>query len=1604
LKESAKFVGDFKSLAKEADESLAKHKALELEIKRLLKAVFSQDIMNIVFDQKDNTQDTSKNTKFAKQSILGKPPMLDEIHALSKPVTSNSVSTPQDPKVLKNDKVIAPGMFRINPDKTFREEKNVPNTVSASARTKPITVSQPLVFTKTDVNSDLNGLSSTGVDNTKTRRPKEDEVKEHHRNLLLSKNKKHISSTCNNIKIDSEDVISKVVCAMSGSENRPPILNKEYYVPWSSCLLRYAKSRPPGKLVHNTIINVLYVRRMIPEPGDPNREVPINETFHVQTDDELTEKELKQIEVDDQAIQTILLGLPEDIYEPVDSCETAQEIWLRVQQMMKGSDIGIQEKKANNLKFLNNLQPEWSRHITIVHQTKDLHTADYTQLYDFLKYNQKDVDDLKAKRLAKTQDPLALMAISNNPNTFPVLNQYQPSSNQNYMQQPIPNPEDVTDPTTAMNIALALMAKAFKLNYSTSTNNNHRISPNPRNRHIAQPGMNMGQDRQMQMVGVQNPRIQNVGNQNGLIGVLWNANQNPNGNGNLIAARAKGNATGHNGNQIRCYNCRREEAGIQLQDEEFDLIAAAEDLDEIEEVNANCILMANLQQASTSGTQTNKALIYDSDGSAEVHNYENCDDNDLFNMFTQEEQYTELLEPIPEPHQVPHNDNNVISEVSSVEQSGGTVEQHPANVEETRVLYDSLYNNLAIEVEKVNTKMALGYQNPFYLKQAQQKKQSLYDGKVLLKKHDPPVMHDSEKTLQLAQESRLKMKQLNKEIKTANYSKINHLSGVFVSQIAKSRKELYFLNTFKTANASKPISIPNEEFLDDTTPSVAQKFLNEVKITIVTLQRVVKQRMTLKTHNWSSSAHKELHKIVKDEIFPIVYQVDARVQNFEIQFLKESAKFVGDFKSLAKEADESLAKHKALEFEIERLLREVISQDIMSVVQNNSVDETSNLQTELERMKERFENYIIKKENEYAKLWNDWYKKCEECKFNKISNDKAYNDMQKKIEQLQARLEDLKGKSKDTSCSSDTLNPLSQKLENKNMKLEFQDTTRGMSRNTKFGKQSILGKPPKVSENHALSKPVTSNTIPTPQESKVVKNDKVIALGVFRINPCKPFREEKHVPNKVRASARTNPITVSQPPIITKKVVNSDSNGLSSTGVYNTKTRRPQPKSNTKNDRVPSASKSSRSKNKEVDVEEHHRKLLLSENKKHLSSESIATACFTQNRSIIHCHFNKTPYELINERKPDISFLHVFGALCYPKNDREDIGKLGAKGDIGFFIGYSADSCAFRVFNRRTKKIMETMNVSFDEHSAMALEQRSSKPGLQSMTSRKSVQDSILLMLRLLEVFLYILAYLTGGFLAASALLVLTSAQSAAFTNLIMGLDMILSDDSPFSEIEELLSLRSLELLSILDPPCSYQISDFLRECLNHLKPIESLMPHFLNLSLTWPFVEILLDLSVILLLIKASQQALIPLVRIFVASKEDVNELNLQQQHAQQQGNQVPIQPKTIADNVPNAMFDANTFVNPFATSSTSAAESSSSQYVDPSNTHTNQLRSEGDMCMYALTMSIIELKNVKEAMTDLAWIESMQEELLQFKWLDIWVLVPAPDNITPLTLKWLF
>ncbi|GJT79192.1 retrovirus-related pol polyprotein from transposon TNT 1-94 [Tanacetum coccineum] len=117
-----------------------------------------------------------------------------------------------------------------------------------------------------------------------------------------------------------------------------------------------------------------------------------------------------------------------------------------------------------------------------------------------------------------------------------------------------------------------------------------------------------------------------------------------------------------------------------------------------------------------------------------------------------------------------------------------------------------------------------------------------------------------------------------------------------------------------------------------------------------------------------------------------------------------------------------------------------------------------------------------------------------------------------------------------------------------------------------------------------------------------------------------------------------------------------------------------------------------------------------------LWAEAVATACYTQNRSMIRRRHGKTPYELLHNKPPDLSYLHVFGALCYPTNDSENLGKLQPKADIGIFIGYAPTKKAFRIYNRRTRRIIETIHVDFDELTAMASEHSSSGPALHEMT------------------------------------------------------------------------------------------------------------------------------------------------------------------------------------------------------------------------------------------------------------------------------------------------
>nr|GEV89736.1 retrovirus-related Pol polyprotein from transposon TNT 1-94 [Tanacetum cinerariifolium] len=913
----------------------------------------------------------------------------------------------------------------------------------------------------------------------------------------------------------------------AGSESRPPMLNKKNYVPWSSCLLRYAKSRPNGKLIHNSIINGPYVRRMIPEPGDANREVTVTETFQFQTNDELIEKELKQIEADDQAIQTILLGLPEDIYATVDSCETAQEIWLR---------------------------------------TKDLHTADYTQLYDFLKYNKKEVDELKAERLAKTQDPLALMVNSNNPYAFPAPHQDQSSFNQNYLQQPMPNPEDITYLITAMNMALALMAKAFKLNYSTPTNNNQRILSNPRNRQIAQPGMNMG-----------------------------NGNQNQIGNENLVAARAEGNAAGQNGNQIRCYNCRG-----------------------VGHYARNCT--------------TNKAPVYDSDGSAE---------------------------------QVPQNDNNVISEVTSVEQGGETVEQHPVS-DQTDNTHDTSENTkfakqLIVEnLAKVGESHALSKQVTSNSVSTPQESIGVNNDKVIApgmfrinpfksskeEKHMPNNVSASARTkpITISQPSVITKKDVN--------SDSNGFSSIGVDN-TKTRRPQPSSNTKndRVHSASKSSRSKNKE------AEVEEHHRN-------LLLSKNNKHISWACNNIKIDSHDVISKVVcamcKKCLISGNHDVCLRkyVNGKNSHGRKHKANV--SIKEKQKKYQPKVKKPKKVGF-IERLATPKPRKPRFLL----RWSPTGNLKLLINFVWNFMGTVLFENDHVVAILgfgdlqWGNIlitkFYFLEGLGHNLFSVGQFYDsDLEVAFRRNACFVRNLDGVDLlrgDRSTILYTIN-----LHEMTSALTICLMARASSTKSWLWHQQL---------SH-----LNFDTI-----NDLARNDLVSGLPKFKYHNKHIFPSCEQGKSK-RASHPPKPVPNSRQRLhllymdLCRPMRITSINGKWYVLVI---------------------------------VDDYSRytwvHFLRSKDK---APEVIKT-------------FLKRINVLL--QKPDISFIHVFGALCYPKNDRKDIRKLGAKGDIGFFIGYSADSCAYIIYNRRTKKIMETMNVSFDEFSAMAFKQHSSKPRFQSMTS-----------------------------------------------------------------------------------------------------------------------------------------------------------------------------------------------------------------------------------------------------------------------------------------------
>nr|GEW32128.1 retrovirus-related Pol polyprotein from transposon TNT 1-94 [Tanacetum cinerariifolium] len=1256
----------------------------------------------------------------------------------------------------------------------------------------------------------------------------------------------------------------------AGLENRPPMLNKDNYVPWSSHIIR---SRPNGKMIVDSTKNGPYVRRMIATLREPDLPVLVPESFHEQTNEELTETDIKRMDADDQAIQTILLDLPEDVYATVDSGGKTGEPTSRVvsqtsNQGGQGSDQGIGAHRGDD-ELLN-------FSTVIAQQLQDLLPTIIAQVGNHASNIQGDIRSVNMGN--GKNGCLYKEFIACNPKDYDV-NEVQ---------------------TRVREVAVGMTWEDF-MDFI-------RLEFYPNN--------------EMQKLETK----------------FW-----------CHAMVGAGHAT--------------------YTDRFYKLARLVPYLVTPKNKRIKRYIYGLTPQIRAMVAATEPTTIQ----SAELGRKENVRDDN------KRSKTGRVFAMITKP---------VRKEYMSTS---------------PKCTNCSFHHNPEMPCRRL------------------------------------PLVKPSAETRRKLQNQPMAIEGGQSHGNNENKA----CGGAFMMGAEEARQD------------------PNI-----VTDTVAQKFLNEVKSSLVTLQRVVKQKMTLEVHNWSSSAHKEVYEIISHEITPIINQVDARVQNFEIQFLQEAAKFVRDFKSLAKEADESIDNHLKTTY---KNLFDSIASNWVHAKLHNLVYKNAKLRARLfENTSEPMNNTLgtsVTPHVDKPKLSavTPHSKKLHASMLShSVPQPKEFNVMKHrnvivpgifKINPSQMPRVDLVP-NKQSSASIRT-NPITNSQRHITFKenVSFDTVTasstrlvhtaktrrpqpKGNTRNARIPSASkssevkknvtvedhrrtlLLFKNQKtmssecnniklairndkskiiydtckqclVTDNHDACFPSSVNALNS-HANKLCAN---IPLSVNQKRHMRQVWKPKQVGSKERLAcnrsinlytinlydmASASPICLMACATPTKSWLwhqrlshlNFDTindlakNDLISRLVHTAKTRRPQPKGNTRNARVPSTSKSSEVKKIVVQIclccvdsscSKHmteNIKLLINfvwkflgtvrfgndhiavilgygdlkwgnititrvyfveglglnlfsvgqfcdadlevafrrntcfirdldgvdllkgnhsinlytinlydmasaspiclmaratptkswlwhQRLSHLNSDTINdlakndlvsglpkfkyakehlcpsceqgkskrashppkpvsnskqrlhllhmdlcglmriasindviknfmkknSVCLqapiiivrTNNRTefknyILKEYFDsvgithetsaaKTPQQngVVKRRNRTLveaayvdflsrsivpmgcsNFYYVLylkPALCYPKNDREDIGKLGAKGDIGFFIGYSANSVAYRVYNRRTRKIIKTMNVTFDELSAMAFEQNSSRPCLQSMTS-----------------------------------------------------------------------------------------------------------------------------------------------------------------------------------------------------------------------------------------------------------------------------------------------
>ncbi|GJT44743.1 retrovirus-related pol polyprotein from transposon TNT 1-94 [Tanacetum coccineum] len=535
----------------------------------------------------------------------------------------------------------------------------------------------------------------------------------------------------------------------AGSKDRPPMLGPGRYSQWRSRFLRYIDTKPNGGGLKKCILNGPYVPTSVLIQAVPAAEgrPAVQQHTAIETVLNMTPENKEHFQSEKEAIFLLLTGIGDEIYSTVDACNTANEMWIAIERLQQGESLNVQDVKTNlfwefgkftsrdgesmesyysrfyklmneltrnnlqvttmqvNVQFLQQLQPEWSRFVTLVKQSEKIDTISYHRLFDILKQFQKEVNDIRAERIAKSANPLALLAAA------------QPYSD-TYYQAPKPQRSNATSSSTRQSAStrhkgkevakpitpqsesvseedsdpeqaqrdkemqknLALLAKYFKKLYKP-TNNNLRTSSNSRNKtEDTTPRYN--NDNQSRQFG--NQRTMTVAGAREIVGsqvVQQTGIQcfNCKGYGHYAKeCRKPKRVKDYAYHKEKMMMCKQAEQGVPLQAEQADWLEDTDEEIDEHELEAHYNYMAKIQEVSPEESSSTGQPL------------EQVQNHDESNVYDNVRQHSEQPESINDTYVLKKDDSNVTPDSSNICTNDNQVDQNAAECVDERATLANL--------------------------------------------------------------------------------------------------------------------------------------------------------------------------------------------------------------------------------------------------------------------------------------------------------------------------------------------------------------------------------------------------------------------------------------------------------------------------------------------------------------------------------------------------------------------------------------------------------------------------------------------------------------------------------------------------------------------------------------------------------------------------------------------------------------------------------------------------------------------------------------------------------------------------------------------------